>query len=130
MLSLILSGTCSPWLFSSVCCSVVQYVLQCGAVCVAVWCSVHQQASLHRTKDTHGSTYHVWQHMLFMDMGWRRSVGSIKLQVTFAEYRLLVRALLQKRPIILSILLTEATPYHLIERVLSDTSLRPIILCT
>jgi len=44
-------------------------------------------------------------------MGWLRSVGSIKSQVSFAEYRLLCRALLQKRPIILSILLTKATPY-------------------
>ena len=44
-------------------------------------------------------------------MGWLRSVGSIKLQVSFAEYRLFYRALLQKRPIILSILLTVATPY-------------------
>ena len=44
-------------------------------------------------------------------MGWLRSVGSIKLQVAFAEYRLFCRALLQKRPIILSILPTEATQY-------------------
>jgi len=42
-------------------------------------------------------------------MGLLRSVGSIKLYVSFAEYRLFYRALLQKRPIILSILLTEAT---------------------
>ena len=41
-------------------------------------------------------------------MGWLRSVGSIKLQVSFAEYRLFYRALLQKRPIIQLILLTEA----------------------
>ena len=32
-------------------------------------------------------------------MGWLRLVGSIKLQVSFAEYSLLYRALLQKRPI-------------------------------
>ena len=47
-------------------------------------------------------------------MGWLRSVGSIKLNgcaAKFAEYHLFNRALLQKRPIILSILLTEATPY-------------------
>ena len=44
-------------------------------------------------------------------MGWLRSVESIKLWVSFAEYRLFYRALLQKRPIILSILLTVATPY-------------------
>jgi len=46
-------------------------------------------------------------------MRWLRSVGSIKLQVSFAEYRLFYRALLQKRTIILSILLTVATPYCL-----------------
>ena len=44
-------------------------------------------------------------------MGWLRLVGSVKLQVSFAEYRLFYRALLQKRPIVLSILLTVATPY-------------------
>ena len=44
-------------------------------------------------------------------MGWLRSVGSIKLQVSFAEYRLFYKPLLQKRPVILSILLTKATPY-------------------
>ena len=45
-------------------------------------------------------------------MGRLRLVGSITLQISFAEYRLFSRALLQKRPIILSILLTEATPYR------------------
>jgi len=47
----------------------------------------------------------------FVGMGWLRLVGSIKLQVSFAQYRLFNSALLQKRPIILSILLREATPY-------------------
>ena len=42
-------------------------------------------------------------------MRWLRSVGSIKLWVSFAEYRLFYRALLQKRPMIWSILLTKAT---------------------
>jgi len=44
-------------------------------------------------------------------MGWLRLVGSLKLQVSFAQYRLFYRALLQKRPVILRSLLTEATPY-------------------
>ena len=48
---------------------------------------------------------------VFGDMGWLRCVGSIKLQVSLAEYSLFYRALLQKRRIILSILLTKATPY-------------------
>ena len=53
----------------------------------------------------------VWVFILtYTAVGWLRSVGSIRLYVSFAEYRLFYRALLQKRPIILSILLTEATP--------------------
>jgi len=39
-------------------------------------------------------------------MGWLRLVGSIKLKVSFAEYSLFYRALLQRKPIILSILPT------------------------
>jgi len=47
----------------------------------------------------------------FASMEWLRLVGFLKLQVSFAEYRLLYRSLLQKRPIILRSLLVEATPY-------------------
>ena len=43
-------------------------------------------------------------------MGWLRLVGSLKLQVSFAEYSLFYRALLKKRPIILRSLLIIATP--------------------
>jgi len=46
------------------------------------------------------------------NMGWLRLVGSLKLHVSFAEYRLFYRALLQKRPIILRSLLIEDTPYQ------------------
>ena len=45
-------------------------------------------------------------------MGWLRIVGSIKLQVSSAEFRLFYRALLQTRLIILLIPLTKATPYE------------------
>ena len=44
-------------------------------------------------------------------MGCLRLVCSLKLQVSFAEYRLFYRALLQKRPIIVRSLLIIATPY-------------------
>ena len=44
-------------------------------------------------------------------MGWLRLVGSLKLQVSFAAYRLFYRALLQKTPVMLRSLLIEATPY-------------------
>ena len=43
-------------------------------------------------------------------MGWLRLVGSLKLQVSFAEYRLFHRALLQKRRMILWSVLIVATP--------------------
>jgi len=42
-------------------------------------------------------------------MGWLRLVGSFKLYVSFAEYRLFCRALLQKRPVILRSLRKAAT---------------------
>ena len=45
-------------------------------------------------------------------MGWLRLVGSIKSQVSFAEYSLFYRALLQKKPIISRSLLIIATPYQ------------------
>jgi len=45
-------------------------------------------------------------------IGWLRLVGLSKLQVSFAEYSLFYRALLQKRPIILRSLLIVATPYR------------------
>ena len=44
-------------------------------------------------------------------MGLLRLVGSLKLQVSFAEYSLFFRAPLQKRPVILRSLLIVATPY-------------------
>ena len=51
-------------------------------------------------------------HVLHVsDMRWLRLLGSIQLQIFCAEYGLFYRALLQKTPIILSILLTMATPY-------------------
>jgi len=49
-------------------------------------------------------------------MRWLRLVGSFKLWVSFAEYSLFHRALLQKRPIILRSLLIVATPCIHIEQ--------------
>jgi len=43
-------------------------------------------------------------------MGWLRLLGSLKFWVSLAEYSLLYKALLQKRPIILRSLLIAATP--------------------
>ena len=44
-------------------------------------------------------------------MAWLRLVGSLKLHVSYAEYRLFYWALLQKRPVILWSLLIVASPY-------------------
>jgi len=62
---------------------------------VWVWVYMHEESECGRTC-----------------MGWLRLVGSLELQVSFAEYSLFYRALLQKRPIILRNLLVEATPYE------------------
>ena len=53
--------------------------------------------------------YNIEEHM-----GWLQLVASLNLQISFAEYSLFHRALLQKRPIILRSLLIEATPYQTI----------------
>jgi len=50
---------------------------------------------------------------LFLPMGWLRSVGTLKLQVSFAKDPYERDYILQKRPIILRSLLIEATPYYL-----------------
>ena len=44
-------------------------------------------------------------------VGWLTLVGSLKLQVSSAEYRLFYRAFLQKRPVALRSLLIVATAY-------------------
>jgi len=65
---------------------------------------------VHHHSSTHVSA-RCWQHIT---MGWLRLVSS-KLYVSFAEYRLLYRALLPKRPTILRSLLILATPYWIID---------------
>ena len=57
-----------------------------------------------------------WRHIVIWggnDTGWLRSVGSIKLQVSLAKETYKRDDILQKRPILLSVLLTVATPYGL-----------------
>ena len=60
----------------------------------------------------HGVTPAAWlAHVpINVHVGWLQLVGSLKLQVSFAEYSLFYRALLQKRPITLRSLLIVATP--------------------
>ena len=63
---------------------------------------------VHRRGATRGLP-HTWIRK--PHMGWLRLVGSIKVQVSFAKYSLFYRALLQKRLIILWILVTKASAY-------------------
>jgi len=123
---------CSVLQCVAVCCSVLQCVavccsvLQCAAVCcsvlqcVTVCCSVLQCATVCRSvlncAAVVAACCSVLQCVVMCLaqenlMGWLRLVGPIKLQVSLTEYRLFYRALLHKRPVISSILLTEATPY-------------------
>jgi len=92
----------------AVCCSVLQ--------CVAVCCSVLQCDAHHLMSAA--LCYHLVSAAVSA-MGWLQLVGSLKLQVSFAEYRLFYRALLQKRPIILRSLRIEATPYHRVSTAVS-----------
>ena len=64
---------------------------------------------LNTSKAPHHHPYSYYS--LKSDMGWLRLAGSFKLQVSFAEYRLFYRPLLQKRLMILWSLLIVATPY-------------------
>ena len=50
----------------------------------------------------------------YLDIRWLPLVASLRLQVSFAKYRLFNRAFLQKRPIILRRQLIVATPYQCI----------------
>jgi len=59
----------------------------------------------------HSFFSHICTSNIYMtDIGWLRLVGSLKLLVSLAEYRLFYRSLLQKRPVISRSLLLEATP--------------------
>jgi len=66
----------------------------------------------------HTYSYHVARMALLIvcthtHMQWLRWVDSFRLWVSFAEYSLFYRALLQKRPMFLGSLLIVATSYHI-----------------
>jgi len=71
-----------------------------------------QPFALEGLNDTVNGLYKSYSYDIVQTMGWLRLVGSLKLQVSFAEYSLFYGALLQKRPIILRSLLMVATPYR------------------
>jgi len=102
--------------YVSVC--VYVYVCVCICVCVCVWVCVCVCQSVILSV---GRSFNL---SVSLGMGWLRLVGSWRLQVSFVEYRLFYRALLQKRPIILGNLLIESTPY-----VSVDLSVAVILAC-
>jgi len=67
---------------------------------------------LNHTPKSFMYIYRTHNAVMYTYMGWLRLVGSIQLQVSFAKEPYQRDDILQKRPIILSILLTVATPYH------------------
>ena len=86
-------------------------------------CHTHEWVVSHTwmSRATHmNESCHTHEYVMSeTGMGWLRLVGSFKSHVSFAEYSLFYRALLQKRPIIWRSLLIVATPYFAQSRVKS-----------
>jgi len=95
----------------------------CVAVCVNTSLQHVTATHWHVTETWHTTVSTTWccnmccsvdsQHIdkaQRLGMGWLRLVGSLKLQVSCAEYHLFYRDLLQKRPIIWRSLQIVATP--------------------
>ena len=66
---------------------------------------------LHPTPQTPNPKPETLNPKHYLCMGWLRLVGCLKIYVSLQNIGLFCRALLQKRPIFLSILLIVATPY-------------------
>jgi len=106
-------------------------VILCISLCLAlsvgnVYVGNARHSDIHRIHTTywhtdqdrgnarHSDIHHILTHRTRQRewyMGWLWLVGSIKLQVSFAKEPYKRDNILQKRPIISSILLTVATPY-------------------
>ena len=74
--------------------------------------SEHHTLHIWAPHSTHLSTT-FYTSPTFHTMGWLRLVGSIKLQGSFAKEPYKRDYVLQKRPVMLSVLLTVATPYRM-----------------
>jgi len=85
------------WVMSHMCMSHVTHVYESCHTCV--WVMSHMCMSAGA--------------LILEAMGWLRWVGCFKIHVSLQNTGLFCRALLQKRPIFLSILLIVATPYHI-----------------
>jgi len=108
-----LSTPYTPLCGVAVCCSVLQCVaVRCSALqCVAVCCSMLQVYARYQNVCGSWVSEILMCHTAWYHMGWLRLVGSIKSYISFAKEPYKRDNILQKRPIILSTLLTVATPY-------------------
>jgi len=89
-------------------CACVCVLVRAGVV-VRVCVCVCKNHSISKVLERRGMAL-IHAAMSNKHMGWLRLVGSLKLQVSFAEYSLFYRAVLHKRPVILRSLLIVATP--------------------
>jgi len=105
---------CVPWLIymcdMQLPCSALSWITVSSLTHMCVTCLIHMCDMTHWAW-SRCPCFHMWTWFL---MGWLRLVGSFKLQVSFAEYRLFGWVLLQKRPMILRSLLVVATPYQVL----------------
>ena len=112
----------SMYVCMSVCTCICMYVCMYRYIYIYIYMYMYIQTYIHTQISVRMHIY-VRMHTLYAHsitltstndtaaMGWLRLVGSFKLYVSFAEYRLFYRALLQKRSIIFRSLLIVATPY-------------------
>ena len=90
------------------------YLYRHVSICISI--HIYIRLSYVYTYDT-SSWKRMLNHVANADMGWLRQVGSIKLLISFAKEPYKRDYILHKRPTILSILLTKATPYPLKKRI-------------
>jgi len=87
------------------------YVYANTHTCIQICIHTNMQTYIHTYIHANIQTcIHICIHA-YVDMGWLWLIGSIKFQVSFAKEPYKTDDILQKRPMILSILLTVATPY-------------------
>jgi len=102
-----------PSIYLSLCTYLSSYVSTYGVAAIsrllkitALFCKISSFLQGSFAKETY-----IFR-VMYLPIGWLRLVGSLKLQLSFAEYSFFYRALLQKRAIILRSLLIVATPYQ------------------
>ena len=119
-----LQNICGVCIYTAVCvcidilCVYVYVYVVCIYICcvyiyIYVACIYTRKYIMHRLQYVcicADSSTAAQYHILCDPMGWLRLVGSLKLEVSFAEYPLFYRASLQKRPIMSRSLLVEVFP--------------------